>query len=131
MCRGLVCFSFFHTLHILDRLPGSIGASRETRAAWLSDYHDVLNEANEQVVRLLTAEWLVNTDEYGSKSGAYSMFLMWLDSVYGLLQRELFIAEKRRKEMIRVRRLFIPELVIRLHSLLYASRKWFPEYVRL
>lgn len=33
--------------------------------------------------------------------------------------------------MIRVRRLFIPELVIRLHSLLYASRKWFPEYVKL
>ncbi|KAF8630075.1 hypothetical protein AX14_011064 [Amanita brunnescens Koide BX004] len=85
---------------------GSIGASRETRAAWLSDYHEVLEEANEQVVRLLTAEWLVNTDDYGASSGAY--------------------AEKRRKEMIRVRRLFIPELVIRLHSLLFASRKWFP-----
>ena len=50
-------------------------------------------------------------------------------SLHGLTRRqgELLIAEKRQKEMIRVRRLFIPELVIRLHSLLYASRKWFPE----
>ncbi|KAF8344763.1 hypothetical protein F5887DRAFT_1159326 [Amanita rubescens] len=86
---------------------GSIGASRETRAAWLSDYHAVLEEANEQVTRLLTAKWLVNTKDYSADP-----------------------ADKRRKEMIRVRRVFIPELLIRLHSLLYASRKWFPENLK-
>ena len=43
-------------LLILNPFQDSIGASRETRAAWLSDYHDVLNEANEQVVTLLTVD---------------------------------------------------------------------------
>ena len=46
----------------------------------MSDYYDVLEQANEQVVRLLTSEWLANTDDYGSSSGAYSMFLTWPDS---------------------------------------------------
>lgn len=86
----------------------------------------MLEEANEQVVRLLTAEWLVNTDDYGASSGAYGMFLTSPNSARKV---NFLIAEKRRKEMIRVRRLFIPELVIRLHSLLFASRKWFPGYV--
>ncbi|KAF8343281.1 hypothetical protein F5887DRAFT_1214057 [Amanita rubescens] len=98
---------FFLALEIdmdMSRI-GSIGASRETRAAWLSDYHGVLEEANEQVTRLLTAEWLVNIEDYSA-------------------------ADKRRKEMIRVRRVFILEPLTRLHSLLYASRKWFPENLK-
>ncbi|KAF8336043.1 hypothetical protein F5887DRAFT_1214126 [Amanita rubescens] len=79
------------------------------RIAWLSDYHAVLEEeANEQVTRLLTAKWLVNTEEYSAADPT----------------------DKRRKEMIRVRRVFLPELAIRLHSLLYASRKWFPENLK-
>ncbi|KAF8344765.1 hypothetical protein F5887DRAFT_1201965 [Amanita rubescens] len=75
---------------------GSIGASREARAAWLSDYHAVLEEVNEQVTRLLTAECLVNTEGYSAGAGTH--------------------ADKRRKEMMRVRRVFIPELVTRLYS---------------
>ena len=80
MYHGSVGFPFSSALHVLNPLQGSIGASRETRAAWLSDYYDVLEQANEQVVRLLTSEWLANTDDYGSSSGAYSMFLTWPDS---------------------------------------------------
>ncbi|KAF8631636.1 hypothetical protein AX15_002275 [Amanita polypyramis BW_CC] len=89
---------------------GSISASRETRAAWLSDYHALLEQAIEQVTRLLTAEWLFTNDESGVTLASY--------------------AEKRRRELIRIRRVFIPELVIRLHSLLYASRRWFPENLK-
>ncbi|KIL59037.1 hypothetical protein M378DRAFT_169919 [Amanita muscaria Koide BX008] len=89
---------------------GSIGASRDTRMAWLSDYRDLLAQACEQVTRLLTAEWLVTTNGDGPISGSY--------------------ADKRRRELIRIRRVFIPELVIRLHSLLFASRTWFPENLK-
>ena len=38
-------------------------------------------------MRLLTAEWLVNTEDYGSSSGAYSMFLTWSPSGQGFLTR--------------------------------------------
>ena len=75
--RGSVSIPFPSVLYVLNPLQGSIGASRETRAAWLSDYHDVLEQADDKVVRLLIAECLVNTEDYGSSSGSYSMFLTW------------------------------------------------------
>ena len=99
---------FSSALHVLNPLQGSIRASRETQVAWFkSDYYDVLEQANDQVERLLMVEWLVNTDDYRLSSGVYS------------IQGELLIAEKWQKEMMCIRRFFSPKLVIRLHSLLY------------
>ncbi|KAF8639343.1 hypothetical protein AX17_001562 [Amanita inopinata Kibby_2008] len=90
---------------------GSISASRETRAAWLADYQTLIDQASEQVTRLLTAEWLVvDDDEVDVAGGTY--------------------AEKRRTELVRIRRIFIPELVIRLHAILFGSRGWFPENLK-
>ena len=41
MYQGSVRCLILRALHILDLLPGSMRASREMRAAWLFDYHDV------------------------------------------------------------------------------------------
>ncbi|PFH53633.1 hypothetical protein AMATHDRAFT_79092 [Amanita thiersii Skay4041] len=92
-------------------VTGAIGASRETRTAWLADYKSLIDQAAEQVTRLLTAEWLVVDSDDGSQAS----------NSYG---------GKRRQELIRIRRIFIPELVIRLHSQLFASRRWFPENLK-
>jgi len=37
--------------------------------------------------------------------------------------------DRRKRELVRIRQIFIPELIFRLHHLLYTSRKWIPEYV--
>ena len=37
--------------------------------------------------------------------------------------------DRRRRELIRIRQIYIPELIIRLHALLFTSRQWIPEYV--
>jgi hypothetical protein len=47
------------------------------QVVWLFDYYDVIEQVNDQVVRLLTAEWLINMDDYGWSLGACSMFLTW------------------------------------------------------
>ena len=38
-------------------------------------------------------------------------------------------ADRRRRELVRIRQIYIPELIIRLHSLLVASRSKAPEWV--
>ncbi|KAJ7273472.1 nuclear pore protein 84/107 [Mycena haematopus] len=60
--------------------------NRSTRAAWLEDYRSLVDQAHDQITKLLTSEWLVSD-------------------------------------------IYIPELIIRLHFLLFASRVQFPEYV--
>jgi len=35
--------------------------------------------------------------------------------------------DRRRRELIRIRQIYIPELIIRLHALLFTSRQWIPE----
>ena len=37
--------------------------------------------------------------------------------------------DERRKDLIRIRQIYIPELIIRLHFLLFDSRHFIPEYV--
>lgn len=39
------------------------------------------------------------------------------------------VGEKRRRELTRIRQIYVPELIIRLHSLLVSSRAFIPEYV--
>lgn len=77
------------------------GMGREARAAWLADYKAVIEEARDQITKLLTSEWLVTEVEAGG-------------------------GDRRRQELIRIRQIYIPELIVRLHVLLFTSRRWIP-----
>lgn len=69
--------------------------NRDTRAAWLSDYKGLIDQAYDAVVKLLTSDWMM-PDETG---------------------------DRRSRELIRVRQIYVPELILRLHVMLYASRE--------
>ncbi|TFY52382.1 hypothetical protein EVJ58_g10050 [Rhodofomes roseus] len=79
--------------------------NRETRAAWLEDYKLLLQQAREQVLKLLTNDWLI-------------------------IDAERTAVDRRRRELIRIRQIYIPELIIRLHALLVASRSKMPENLK-
>jgi len=55
------------------------------------------------------------------------------DAPYNLLYRRSFATDraayKRQDERARIRQIYVPELIIRLHYLLYSSRKFIPESV--
>ncbi|OJT05441.1 Nucleoporin nup107 [Trametes pubescens] len=80
--------------------------NKDTRAAWLSDYKTLIEQAHEQVVKLLTTEWL----DSDAGSGAN--------------------AAKRARDLVRIRQIYIPELIIRLHATLVNSRSRLPENLK-
>ncbi len=67
-------------------------------------FQSSINQAKFHIVKLLTSEWLVSEDDPSN-------------------------ADQRTKDLIRIRQIYIPELIIRLHYLLFNSRQLFPEYV--
>ncbi|KAJ6459798.1 nuclear pore protein 84/107 [Mycena vitilis] len=79
--------------------------NRNTRAAWLQDYQALVDQAHDQITKLLTSEWLVSDVEEGG-------------------------GDRRRRDLIRIRQIYVPELIIRLHFLLFASRAQFPENLK-
>ncbi|TFK71838.1 hypothetical protein BDN72DRAFT_816969 [Pluteus cervinus] len=79
--------------------------SKEARGAWLSDYRGLIESAREQIVKLLSSEWLVTDVETPG-------------------------GDRRRRELIRIRQIFIPELILRLHVLLFTSRHRIPENLK-
>ncbi|KAJ6546893.1 nuclear pore protein 84/107 [Mycena capillaripes] len=79
--------------------------NRNTRAAWLEDYQSLVDQAHDQITKLLTSEWLVSDVEEGG-------------------------GDRRRRDLIRIRQIYVPELIIRLHFLLFASRAQFPENLK-
>ncbi|KAJ7905257.1 107-domain-containing protein [Mycena olivaceomarginata] len=79
--------------------------NRNTRAAWLEDYRALVDQAHDQITKLLTSEWLVSDVEDDG-------------------------GDRRRRDLIRIRQIYIPELIIRLHFLLFASRAQFPENLK-
>ena len=80
--------------------------TKDAKLAWLNEYKALVDEAYEKAVKLFTTEWLVSD----------------VSRVDG---------DRRRRELIRVRQIFIPELVIRLHSILYESRTRIPKCVEI
>ncbi|KAG6859770.1 hypothetical protein C0995_004318, partial [Termitomyces sp. Mi166 len=76
--------------------------NRETRLAWLDDYRGIIDKAHDQITKLLESEWLVTDVE---RPGG----------------------NRQRRELIRVRQIYVPELIIRLHSLLVGSRHYIKE----
>ncbi|CAK5283093.1 unnamed protein product [Mycena citricolor] len=75
--------------------------NRNTRSAWMKDYKTLVDQAHDQIVKLLTSEWLVSDVEEGG-------------------------GDRRRRDLIRIRQIYVPELIIRLHFMLLASRAEFP-----
>lgn len=80
--------------------------TKDAKVSWLNEYKALVDESYEKTVKLLTTEWLVSD----------------VSRVNG---------DRRRRELIRVRQIFIPELAIRLHSILYESRTQIPKCVKI
>lgn len=80
--------------------------TKDLKNTWLNEYKALVDEAYEKTVKLFTTEWLVSD-------------VTRIDGDW------------RRRELIRVRQIFIPELAIRLHSILYESRVQFPKCVKI
>ncbi|KAF7323271.1 Nuclear pore complex protein [Mycena chlorophos] len=79
--------------------------NRSTRAAWLEDYEALVDQAHEQITKLLTTEWLVGDVEEPT-------------------------SDRRRHDLIRIRQIYVPELIIRLHFVLFSSRAQFPRNLK-
>ncbi|KAF9488030.1 nuclear pore protein 84/107 [Pleurotus eryngii] len=80
--------------------------NRETRSAWLKDYTGLIDTAHEKIVKLLTSEWLVS-------------------------DVDVITNDRRRRGLVRIRQLYIPELIIRLHHILVTSRHKIPGNAKL
>ncbi|KAI0363800.1 hypothetical protein BV20DRAFT_957521 [Pilatotrama ljubarskyi] len=90
--------------------------NKDTRAAWLSDYRTLIEQAREQVLKLLTTDWLVSDPE--TRSGGKSS----LGHSPGRI--------KRPRDLVRIRQIYVPELIIRLHATLVNSRSRIPENLK-
>jgi len=99
-------WTLFERIADVARIEFAIGSTKDAKLAWLNEYEGLVDEAFEKTVKLFTTEWLVSD----------------VSRVDG---------DRRRRELIRVRQIFIPELAIRLHSILYESRTRLPRCVKL
>ncbi|KAH6905125.1 nuclear pore complex protein [Coprinopsis sp. MPI-PUGE-AT-0042] len=76
------------------------GLSKDQKANWVNEYRNLIDKVYEQIQQLLTTEWLVDTEDRGS--------------------------DRRTRELVRIRQIYIPELIIRLHFILFESRQYIP-----
>lgn len=122
------------------------GMNRETRAAWVKDYEvgsrlfssdrrtyggfflllqTLIDTARQQICKLLKAEWLVSDVEIpGGKPPRVFNIVQKIDS-----SPPPRLGDRRRRDLIRIRQIYIPELVIRLHAMLFTSRDKIPKFV--
>ncbi|KAI9454791.1 nuclear pore protein 84/107 [Boletus coccyginus] len=96
---------FFSVWGLLDRVVEcqSLEVSlmnKDTRGAWLKDYKGLIDQAYESIVKLLTSDWM--------------------------LPDQSNPADRGHREMLRIRQIYIPELILRLHVMLYSSREHIP-----
>ncbi|KIJ62485.1 hypothetical protein HYDPIDRAFT_94356 [Hydnomerulius pinastri MD-312] len=97
---------FFNIWELLERVIEcqSLQVSlmnRDTRTAWLSDYKGLVDQAYESIVKLLISDWML--PERGSSG-----------------------IDRQHREMARIRQIYVPELILRLHIMLYSSREHIP-----
>ncbi|KIO00919.1 hypothetical protein M404DRAFT_744982 [Pisolithus tinctorius Marx 270] len=98
---------FFNIWELLDRVTEcrSLEVSlmnKDTRAEWLRDYKELIEQCYEAIVKLLTEDWML--PEQTADGGV----------------------DRRHLEMLRVRQIYVPELILRLHVMLYTSREHIP-----
>ncbi|TFK77939.1 hypothetical protein K466DRAFT_124153 [Polyporus arcularius HHB13444] len=79
--------------------------NKETRVAWLNDYKGLIEQAREDTIKLLTTDWLTS-------------------------ELEVKNSDRRRRDLVRIRQTYIPELIIRLHSILVNSRSRIHENIK-
>ncbi|KAF8836112.1 nuclear pore protein 84/107 [Paxillus ammoniavirescens] len=96
---------FFNVWELLERVVQcqSLEVSlmnKDTRITWLNDYKGLIDEAYKSIVKLLTHDWML--PEQSSNS------------------------DGRHREMSRIRQIYIPELILRLHVMLFSSRGHIP-----
>ncbi|TBU55991.1 107-domain-containing protein [Dichomitus squalens] len=101
---------FFNVWELLSRVVETQALeqpqmNRGTRLAWLDDYQTLIEQAREQVIKLLTTDWLMS-------------------------DAEVHNGDRRRRDLSRIRQIYIPELIIRLHSILVGSRSRIPENIK-
>jgi len=72
----------------------------------MTRYRAVVDEAHDQITKLLMSEWLITDVETGG-------------------------GDRRRRELIRIRQIYIPELITQLHVPLLTSRQSIPETSRV
>ena len=85
----------------------------------------LVSTAREQVLKLITTDWLVPEGE--TSSASHSM-MPFFPCTYSLGNKHP-AADRRVRELARIRQLFVPELILRLHTLLVSSRAHLPECV--
>ncbi|KAH7921000.1 nuclear pore protein 84/107 [Leucogyrophana mollusca] len=101
---------FFNIWETLDRVVEcqSLEVSlmnKDTRVAWLNDYKGLIDQAHDSIIKLLTSDWML--PDLSNTGG-----------------------DRRQREMNRIRQIYIPELIIRLHIMLFASREHIPENLK-
>ncbi|KIY49632.1 hypothetical protein FISHEDRAFT_40657 [Fistulina hepatica ATCC 64428] len=109
---------FFDIWDLFDRIAECEASkvaqmSVDASQLWLQQYKTLIDAACDKVLELLTFEWLVTDVEV---PGGGFMSMNDFPSKLGNL------GDQRRQELIRIRQIFIPELIIRLHNVLFASR---------
>ena len=82
----------------------------------------MIEQAREQVVKLLTTDWLMSDAEVHN-----GMF--YIRVLRSMAPIRYTLGDRRRRDLARIRQIYIPELIIRLHSILVGSRSRVPEYV--
>lgn len=96
---------FFMVWDVLERVV-DVGTTeeprtRDEREGWEAEYKESIEQAYDLGTKLLTSEWLVTDVEVPG-------------------------GDARRRELIRIRQIFIPELVLRIHFMLVGSRRQMP-----
>ncbi|KAL4062442.1 nuclear pore protein 84/107 [Scleroderma yunnanense] len=102
---------FFNIWELLDKVVQcqSLHVSlvnKDARAAWLSDYKGLIDETYDAIVKLLTSDWMLPEPDANG-------------------------ADHRHREMLRVRQIYVPELILRLHVMLFSSREHIPGNLRI
>lgn len=84
---------------------------------------NLLDQAKDLITKLLTSEWLVTDVE---QAGGKPHF----DRIQHRIQHhiELSLGDQRRRELIRIRQIYVPELIIRLHVMLVSPRHRIPQF---
>ncbi|KAJ3503194.1 hypothetical protein NLJ89_g8543 [Agrocybe chaxingu] len=103
-------------------------SSRDARNAWLGEYRNLIDQAYDQIIKLLTTEWLVSDVE--NVGGQRGRLFTYYPALFAHLRTSLPPGDRRRRELIRIRQIFVPELILRLQYILHSSRNLIPENLK-
>lgn len=89
---------------------------------WVKGLDGVVDQAQTAIKQILEMDWIklaINNVDIHCES--------FSDQCLGHSLPHLSVAERRLMEVARIRQIYIPELVFRLHSMLYSSREVLPK----